>query len=353
MLNGIFVVIVLVSILLAAHNGQMQDLADAVLQDSRMAVDLAIKLIGVMAFFLGLMRVAQDGGLLRAVARVVGPPLRLLFPSVPVQHPAMSAMILNISANLFGLGNAATPFGIKAMEELDRLNPRKGTATNAMVLFMTINTAGFALLPSTVLGIRASLDSENAAAIFFPTWFASGCATLVGVLTALLLTRLPRFRESEPDPPPREEDTADAGKPSGAAETERGRRRWATPIVIGFWLLLLLYLGRFVVKTAADSTLLSLVQAVASYWALPVLVGGVVLFGWSRGVRVYDSLVEGAKEGFQVALRIIPYLVAILVAVGMFRASGGIDLFVRLIGPLTPTIGMPAEVLPMAMLRPL
>ena len=145
MLNGIFVVIVLVSILLAAHNGQMQGLTDAVLRDSRLAVELAIKLVGVMAFFLGLMRVAQDGGLLRAVARVVGPPLRLLFPSVPVQHPAMSAMILNISANLFGLGNAATPFGIKAMEELDRLNTRKGTATNAMVLFLTINTAGFAL----------------------------------------------------------------------------------------------------------------------------------------------------------------------------------------------------------------
>lgn len=352
MLNGIFVVIVLISILLAAHNGEMKGLTDAVLRDSRTAVDLAIKLIGVMAFFLGLMRVAQDAGLLRAVARVVGPPLRLLFPSVPVHHPAMSAMILNISANLFGLGNAATPFGIKAMEELDRLNPRKGTATNAMVLFLAINTAGFALLPTTVLGIRASLDSQNAAAILFPTWFASGCATVTAVLTALLLARLPHFRRSEPRLTDSREDSEPAGTEEDAGSRPR-RRRWATPVVAGFWLLLIVYLVRFVFQSATDRTPLGLLQAVASYWALPLLVGGVVLFGWSRGVRVYDSLVEGAKEGFHVALRIIPYLVAILVAVGMFRASGGIDLFARIVGPVTTVIGMPAEALPMALLRPL
>jgi len=136
MLNGLFIVIILASILLAASTGQMQALTSAILQDSRKAVELAIGLVGVMAFFLGLMRVAQDGGLLRIIARTVGPLMRKIFPGVPADHPAMSAMILNIASNMLGLANAATPFGIKAMEELDKLNGRKGTATNDMVLFL-------------------------------------------------------------------------------------------------------------------------------------------------------------------------------------------------------------------------
>ena len=165
MLNGIFVFVVLVSILLAAWSGRMAELTDAILNDSRKAVTLAIGLIGVMAFFLGLMKVAEDGGLLRRIARLISPVMRRLFPHVPADHPAMSAMILNIASNMLGLANAATPFGIKAMEELDKLNSRKGTATNAMVLFLAINTAGLAILPSGVIGLRASAGSENAAAI--------------------------------------------------------------------------------------------------------------------------------------------------------------------------------------------
>ena len=147
MLNGIFVVIVLFSILMAAFTGRMEMLSKAVLESARSAVTLALGLIGVMAFFLGLMRVASDGGLLRIMARAVHPVMRFLFPAIPRDHPAMSAMILNITSNLLGLGNAATPFGLKAMMELDRLNNDKGTATNAMVLFLALNTSGLALLP--------------------------------------------------------------------------------------------------------------------------------------------------------------------------------------------------------------
>ena len=172
MLNGIFVFVVLLSILLAAMSGQMQELTDAILRDSRKAVDIALKLIGVMAFFLGLMKVAEDGGLLRLICRVVAPVMRRLFPSVPPDHPAMSAMIMNIGSNMMGLANAATPFGIKAIEELDKLNGRKGTATNAMALFLAINTAGLAFLPSGVIAMRASAGSADASGIFFPTWFA-------------------------------------------------------------------------------------------------------------------------------------------------------------------------------------
>ena len=140
MLNPIFFFTVLVSILFAASTGRMQALTDAILQDSRGAVELALKLVGVMAFFLGLMKVAEDAGLLSRVARIVAPVMRRLFPTVPPDHPAMSAMILNIASNLLGLANAATPFGIKAMEQLDQLNGKKGTATDAMVLFLVINT---------------------------------------------------------------------------------------------------------------------------------------------------------------------------------------------------------------------
>jgi len=352
MLNGIFVAIVVVSILLAATTGRMQALTDGMLVDAKKAVELALGLVGVMAFFLGLMRVVEDGGLLRRMARVVGPLLHRLFPGVPPDHPAMSAMILNISSNLLGLANAATPFGIRAMEQLDELNGRKGTATNAMVLFLAINTSGLAILPSGVIGLRASLGSHAAAGIFVPTWFASGMATLVGVTAALLISRLPRFRASEP-PPLAAAPAAAGGVEPSPAEPAPPRRppRFAPAWVALFWLGFAVLLGRHL--WSAEGTASEVAREVGSYWVLPVLVGGLVLYGWARGVRVYDSLVEGAKQGFEVALRIIPYLVAILVGVGMLRSSGWIDIMVRTFGPLTERIGLPAEALPMALLRPL
>ena len=362
MLNGLFVFVVLTSVLLAALSGQMQQLTDSILTSAREAVDLAIGLIGVMAFFLGLMKVAEDGGLLHRITRAIGPAMRLLFPSVPVDHPAMGAMILNISSNMLGLANAATPFGIRAMEELDKLNGRKGTASNAMVLFLAINTAGLAILPSGVVGLRASIGSQDATGIFFPTWFASGCATIVGVLAAILLARLPGYRATEPptltpdegqrpeQPTPIEPGAAPTEKDAARAERTTRWRGWATSL---FWLAFLFLLGRHLWVSFPTEPLGDLTRSVGSYWILPVLVAGLVLYGWSHGVMVYESLVEGAKQGFQVALRIIPYLVAILVAVGMFRASGGIDLLVTYVGPLTGLILMPAEALPMAILRPL
>ena len=173
MLNGLFVTVVVTSVLLAAATGRMEALTQGVIDSAQDAVQLAIGLIGVMAFFLGLMRIAEDGGLMRRIARALGPVMQRLFPGVPVDHPAMSAMILNISSNMLGLGNAATPFGIRAMEQLDTLNGQKGTATNAMVLFLAINTAGLAILPSGVIGLRASLGSQDAAGIFLPTLVAS------------------------------------------------------------------------------------------------------------------------------------------------------------------------------------
>ena len=356
MLNGLFVTVALASVLLAAISGQMQSLTDAMLTSAQDAVELAIGLVGVMAFFLGLMRVAEDGGLMANIARAVSPVMRRLFPTVPVDSPAMSAMILNVSANMLGLGNAATPFGIKAIEELDKLNSRTGTATNAMVLFLAINTAGLAILPSGVIGLRASLGSNDASGIFFSTWFASGCATVVGVTAALLLSKLARYQATEPPLLERPQHPADLSA-SGRSAVNLQPAPLPSPgrIWIGraFWIGFFALAIRDISARAGTEAIGDLTRSMLSYWVLPALAAAFVLYGWVRHVRVYESLVEGAKQGFQVAVRIIPYLVAILVVVGMFRASGGLGILGALITPVTTLIGMPAEALPMAMLRPL
>ena len=354
MLNGLIVFVALAAVLLAAFSGQMQALTDAILISARGAVDLAIGLVGVMAFFLGLFKVAEDAGALRHLARVIGPVLHRLFPSVPIDSPAMSAMILNISSNMLGLGNAATPFGIKAMEELGKLNSTPGTATNAMVLFLAINTSALAILPSGVVGLRASVGSEDAMGIFIPTWFASGCATLVGITAAMLLSRLWIFRSTEPAPVT-VADTGDVtNDPALAFDAPEALDPKPVRRLLGrlFWLVLACLLAWFVWGNRREATG-DLVLNITSTWMLPTLVATLVLYGWVRGLRVYDSMVDGAKQGFQVAIRIIPYLVVILVVVGMFRASGGIDLIVGLLSPFTAFIGLPAEALPMALIRPL
>ena len=357
MLNGLFVSVALASVLLAAATGRMEDLTGSIITSARSAVDLAIGLVGVMAFFLGLMRVAENGGLMATVARLVRPLMRRLFPGVPADSPAIGAMILNISANMLGLGNAATPFGIKAIQELDKLNSRPGTATNAMALFLAINTAGLAVLPSGMIGVRASLGSADAAGILFPTWFASGSATIVGVTAAILLSRLVWYRRNEPPAPAEvsaaDESPADAPRPADAMQAPLeplSPRIWLARL---FWAGLLALALRDLLARLGSESALDAFRGMTSFWVLPALVSALVLYGWVRGVRVYDSLVEGAKQGFDVALRIIPYLVAILVMVGMFRAAGGIDALVSVLGPVTVLFGMPAEVLPVAVLRPL
>ena len=364
MLNGLFVAVTLLSVLIAAATGRMEALTGSIVTSARTAVELAIGLVGVMAFFLGLMRVAEKGGVMAALARVVRPVMHRLFPEVPADHPAISAMILNISANMLGLGNAATPFGIKAIQELDKLNSRPGTATNAMTLFLAINTAGLALLPTGMIGVRAALGSNDPAGIVATTWFASGMATVVGITAAILLARLPRYRRSEP-PPATTGGVTEASVPlTGAGDTagdaaadepppppERAPARvWAARC---FWLVVLGLAARDVAARLGTEPLADAIRGITSFWMLPAIVAAFVLYGWVRQVRVYDALVEGAKQGFDVALRIIPYLVAILVAVGMFRAAGGVDALVGVLGPITGLIGLPAEVLPVALLRPL
>jgi spore maturation protein SpmA len=353
LLNGIIAGIFVVSVLLGAATGSMAALSDAILESAKSAVTLALGLIGAMAFFLGMMQVASDGGLLQLIARGLGPVLRRLFPGIPADHPAMSAMILNMGSNMMGLGNAATPFGIKAIEEMDKLNAEQGTATNSMVLFLAINTSALALLPSGVISLRLAAGSQDATGIFLTTWFASGCATITAIAATLLLSRLPRYRRTEPgtiqaDPATRDESAETPAEPPRAIP-----RRVAVAVAAA-----LVFAGAFVARIRllqanGPVSAIDLLRDEVSYWILPALIGAMATFGWVRGVAVYESWVEGAKEGFQVAVRIIPYLVVILVAVGMLRASGGIDLMATWIAPVTGLIGMPAEAIPMALVRPL
>jgi spore maturation protein SpmA len=184
--------------LLDPSAGRMAAVTKASMDSAKSAVELAIGLVGVMTFWLGVMKVAEAGGLLNAIARALKPVMVRLFPDVPPEHPAMGAMLMNLSANVLGLGNAATPFGIKAMAELDSLNRHKGVATDAMCLFLAINTSGVSLLPLGVIAVRQAAGSTSPASILGTTLFATACSTVVAVILAKSLSKLPRYRLPAP-----------------------------------------------------------------------------------------------------------------------------------------------------------
>jgi len=175
---------------------KIRGVTQAALDYAAIAVNISLGLIGIMALWLGVMKVAEDAGLLRVVTRLLRPVTRRLFPDIPADHPAVGAMIMNIAANMIGLSNAATPLGLKAMEELNKLNPKVGTATNAMVTFLAINTGGLILIPATAIAVRAAAGSANPGIIIGTSIFGAGCATIAGVAAAKLLQRLPRYKKA-------------------------------------------------------------------------------------------------------------------------------------------------------------
>lgn len=327
--NVVFYALVLIAFGAAAVASRenplaMAELGTAALNGAKAAVmDVALPLTGSMTLFLGLMRIVEASGALATLSRVVRPILTRLFPDVPPDHPAMGAMVMNLSANVLGLGNAATPFGIKAMQELESLNKHPGIATDAMILFLAINTSGVAVLPTGMMAIRANAGSVDPAAIFVPTLLATSTSTVTAVLAFFF------FRRFFPRPTPDE--------------------RFATSVS----------LFAFVPLALAFSALLSLVVVVyhygeaASAWIIPSLILGMLTLGVVARVKVYEVFVEGARDGFLTSTRIIPYLVGILAVVGMFRASGAMDIITRAAAPLCNLVGFPAEVLPLALVRPL
>lgn len=324
-MNTIFYSIVVLACVFSLINGTPSEVGQAALEMSKASVDLAIGLVGYMALFLGLMKVIEEAGGLKIMARLIRPVLVRLFPDVPVDHPAMGAMVMNFSAHALGLGNAATPFALKAMQHLNDLNKKRDVASDAMVLFLAINTSGIALFPTTIVAVRALHGSIDPTAIFLTSLVATSCSTLVAITVAKLLAGTRHFALDH--------QTNIQKVPLHFAD------------VYPFLLFCCFVAGFLGLNYAFGEKV--------NQWILPGLIIGTLTFGVLRGVRVYDVFVEGAKEGFSLALTIIPYLVAILVAVGMLRASGGLEAIVGLVNPLTALIGMPPETLPLAILRPL
>lgn len=305
------------------------------------SVELALGLVGVMTLFLGLMKVAEAGGMLTILARLIRPLMVRLFPNVPPEHPAMGSMILNMSANALGLGNAATPFGIRAMQELDKLNSRHGTATDSMVLFLAINTSNVTILPTGVIALRAAAGSIDPAGILPTTLFATMFSTIVAILAAKMYSRVFMIKRTRPV---EIEGERNGSTPSVKGEPDNESSTGGYPVWVS-WIAVCVLMSIIPLTVFFGKSI--------SPWIIPGLMLGFLAFGVLRRVRVYEIFVEGAKEGFQVAIRIIPYLVAILVAVGMFRASGAMEAMVNILADWTGKVGLPAEALPMAILRPL
>ncbi len=291
----------------------------AMFDSARTGFDISIGLVGVMALWLGILRIGERAGMVDALARLAAPALRRLFPGVPPGHPAQGAMVMNVSANLLGLDNAATPLGLKAMQELQSLNPQPQRATDAQILFIVLNTAGLTLIPTSVIAIRQTLAVKqglvgfNAADIFLPTLLATSISLLAALLAVAVVQRLPIWR-------------AQLLLPLAAFGAGIGAVLWG--------------LGQLPPELAARS------MGLAGSLAIVTLVLVFLLAGAVKRVPVYEVFVEGAKEGFGVAVNIIPYLVAMLVAIGVFRAAGCMDYVMAAIGSAVAALGWNTDFLP-------
>ena len=350
MLNYIWLGLVLLAVLLGGFEGKLQEVTGAAFEACKTAVmTIALPLAGVMALWLGLMKIAEKSGLVNLLARALRPLLRWLFPDVPANHPAMGSMVMNMAANMLGLSNAATPLGLRAMQDLEKLNPRPGTATNAMCTFLAINTSSIQLIPATTVAILAAAGSKNPTVMIGTAFFATCCSTIAGILAVKTFERLPMYAL----PKVENSNATTEQEAAGSADSFEKPKWWGTVILLAFAACFLIFGWQFMqAQNASRSTLVNLVEAV-SYLAIPFLIAFFPLYGALSRVKVYEEFVEGAKEGFQVSIRIIPYLVAIIASVAMFRAAGGIDIITRFLGPALNAIQFPTELLPLVLMRPL
>lgn len=357
-MNWVFFGLIVASVLTAAFNGTMPKLTEATVTSAKSAVELAIGLIGQMTLWLGLVGVLREAGLLRSLAHGLKPVMGRLFPEVPVDHPAMGAMILNLAANVLGLGNAATPFGLKAMQELDKLNTQKGVATNSMALFLAINTSCIAL-PISAIALRASAGSKDPAGIIVPTLLAASFSTLVAVLTCKLLERRAVFAMSRYGPveidvsKARAPDATALEKAEALAAVAPRTPLWRRLVMATIGATVVFALVSHVMSAPPSQSAFEVTRGVLSDWLLPLLILTIVTLGFGRQVKVYEAFIAAAKEGFSTVISIIPFLVGVLVSIGMLRASGAMGMLVDLLAPLVAPIGFPPEALPMALIRPL
>ena len=300
-----------------------QRMVQALFEMATLTVELAIGLIGLMALWLGIVALGEASGLIRRLGLLLSPLFTRLMPEVPKGHPAISSMTLNLSANVLGLDNAATPLGIRAMQDLQTLNPTPDRASNAQILFLVLNTSSVTLFPVTILLYRAQLGAEDPAAVFIPILIATACSTLAGLLVTAWVQRLR-----------------------------------LTDAVVLLWLaagiaLLLALVGWFASLSAAQ---LERQSSLLSNAAILCLVLAFLLAAHRRGVNVYETFVDGAKGGFKVAIELIPYLLAMLVAIGVFRASGALDVLLDAVRALLAGLGADLrwiDAMPTALMKPL
>ena len=384
MLNYIWLGLMVLAVIIGGCTDNLKAVADKSFENAGDAVmKVALPLVGIMALWLGVMRLAERAGLVALLARALRPLMVWLFPDVPADHPAMGSMLLNMAASILGLGNAATPLGLRAMKDLERLNPRPGTATNAMCTYLAINTSSIQLIPATAIAILAANRAANPTAIVGTSIMATSCAAIAAVVAAKSLQRLPIYRL-----PPVTTPASKAVVEPGDSQVAKGNNEksiikeaatlqplewWGLAIMGAFGAFFLYLFFRLAFPEALRQTLGSLLPALAppaaataaasstfvcivdavSKLAIPFMLSVFPLYAALRRVKVYEEFVDGAKEGFDVAIRIVPYLVAILVAMGMFRAAGGIDLLSNLLAPAMQAVGFPLPLLPMVLMRPL
>lgn len=296
---------------------------DGVIATAKASVDIAINLIGIMALFLGFMSIAEKAGGIRLLAKIVGPFFSKLFPDLPKNHPAMGHMVMNFSANLLGLDNAATPFGIKAMESLQEINPNKDTASNSQIMFLCLHASGLTLIPVSIIAIRASLNSHNPTEIFIPCMIATFCATIAAMLIVSFKQKINVFQ----------------------------------PVIL-LWVLgisaviaiMIIYL-----KTL-DFTGVQTFSGILSNGIILLIFFVIVLGGLYKNIDIFSAFVEGAKDGFTVAVKIIPYLVGMLVAISLLRTSGTFDVVISGMRNLFAALGTDTRFvdgLPTALIKPL
>jgi spore maturation protein SpmA len=285
--------------------------------------EISLGLTGVLTLWLGLMKIGEVGGAIGILARVAKPFFRRLFPEVPADHPAHGSIMMNFAANMLGLDNAATPLGLKAMQELQEINPVKDTATNAQIMFLVLNTSGLTVIPISIMTYRAQLGAANPSDVFLPILLTTYIATLVALVTVALVQRI----------------------------------NLIDPVLLAYLVGVTGLVG--VALWYFNGQPPERVQAISNVVANVTLFGVIssfILMGLFRRINVYDAFIEGAKEGFTVAIRIIPYLVAILVGIGVFRASGALDYVVTAIGKAFAGLGLRTDFipsLPTALMKPL
>lgn len=316
-------VFALIQALCYGNSGVFADMINSTFDNSKTAFEISLGLTGVLSLWMGVMKIGERGGVVNAIAKILSPVFCRLFPDIPKGHPVTGSIFMNISANMLGLDNAATPLGLKAMEGLQELNPKKDTASNPMIMFLVLNTSGLTIIPVSIMVYRAQMGAAQPTDIFIPILLATFVSTLVGIITVSIYQRINLLRPV-------------------LLATLGGACAFVAAIV---WIF-----------SQMDKGEMDTVSSVSANVILFGIILSFIIAGMRKKINVYDAFIEGAKDGFATAIRIIPYLVAILVAIGVFRASGGMDLIMDGISNLVVLCGGDPDfvaALPTAIMKPL